>query len=161
MIKSRISIIKQGTGAFLAVWMAAACSLPLHGQEGEIDFAREIEPLLKKHCIACHGLDAQNAGLRLDSAEQAAIGGVSGKPILGGTRETNELFSRIHSDDPTYRMPKNGPPLTSDEIERIGRWVDQGTPWPEPVSPVIVRAPPSAWDKLMDLIEGRRSNEWT
>src|SRR6185369_13942565 len=94
-------------------------------------FRRDIEPLLKQHCHACHGAVVQSAGLRLDSAEEAAVGGISGRPVRGGTRDTNELYQRIASADPAFRMPKNDSPLSAEEIERFGRWVDQGCPWPD------------------------------
>ena len=40
-----------------------------------VDFARDIEPLLKGRCQACHGIAQQLSGLRLDDAEQALKGG--------------------------------------------------------------------------------------
>ncbi|MEI6241607.1 MAG: c-type cytochrome domain-containing protein, partial [Planctomycetia bacterium] len=31
-----------------------------------VDFSRDIQPLLAKRCVACHGPDTQEGGLRLD-----------------------------------------------------------------------------------------------
>ncbi len=119
-------------------------ALPPPLPNAPVDFWNEVEPILRKHCVECHGPAAQNAALRLDKAEEAAIGGISRKPIRGGTRETNELYRRVSSDDPTYRMPKQAPSLSPEEIERIGRWVDEGSPWPErPVKPP--QAAPGSW----------------
>ena len=40
-----------------------------------IDFNRQIRPILSEHCFACHGLDDPQGGLRLDFAEFAYKGG--------------------------------------------------------------------------------------
>lgn len=132
-----------------AGWLAGLPCRAISGEESPapaaIDFRREIEPLLKQHCHACHGAAAQSAGLRLDSPEEAAVGGISGRPVLGGTRETNELYRRIASDDPAYRMPKNSPQLSAEEIERLGRWVDEASPWPDPPPSLIAEPVPANW----------------
>ena len=68
-----------------STWHALKCALLislsvcLFGQAvaeekpGEIDFARQIRPLLAAKCLACHGADekARKAGLRLDVRETA------------------------------------------------------------------------------------------
>jgi len=36
---------------------------------GTIDFARDIQPILAKNCLACHGPAKQRGGLRLDSRD--------------------------------------------------------------------------------------------
>src|SRR5690606_16887578 len=36
-----------------------------------IDFARDVRPILARHCFECHGPGAQKAGLRLDDRERA------------------------------------------------------------------------------------------
>ena len=69
--------------------------------------------------------------MRLDARPYAAEGGDTQQPVLGGTLESNELYQRVSSTDRTYRMPKNADPLTPDEVDRLRRWVEQGTPWPD------------------------------
>lgn len=37
----------------------------------EVDFAREVQPLLARRCYSCHGPDTREAGLRLDDRAAA------------------------------------------------------------------------------------------
>ncbi len=116
-----------------------------------VDFYEQIWPVFEQHCIGCHGPDDQRGGLRLDEKEFAARGGDSRKPILGGTLETNEIYQRIASDDPTYRMPKNADGLDSETVARFRQWVLEGTPWPDEqpgddsIAPVSRPDPDDGW----------------
>lgn len=96
-----------------------------------IEFHSQIRPIFEQHCLGCHGAEKRSGGLRLDSAAFAKELGDSGKPILGGTLETNELYARVSSQERSYRMPKNAKALTADELARLKQWVQEGTPWPE------------------------------
>ena len=98
--------------------------------DAPVDFRTDIEPIFFTHCLECHGPEKRKGGLRLDELMYAQSGGDSGQPILGGTLETNELYRRVSSKDRRNRMPKNADPLAAEELERIERWVKQGTPWP-------------------------------
>ena len=95
-----------------------------------VSFNADIRPILMKHCFKCHGAMEHRGGLRLDATAFAQEGGDSGLPVVGGTLETNELYRRVSSDDRTYRMPKDSPPLSADELSLIRRWVEQGAAWP-------------------------------
>ncbi len=99
---------------------------------GEIDFNYHIKPILSDRCFACHGPDknTREAGLRLDTPEGALEHLLESGNIafVGKSRVQSEAYQRMLSDDPNELMP---PPesklaLTEQEIELIGRWIDQG-----------------------------------
>lgn len=98
-----------------------------------IDFKNDIQPIFESHCIKCHRPERAEAKLSLHRYEAALRGGRSGKPIMGGTVETNEILRRVKSKDVNVRMPLEMPALSEDEIDRLTRWVEQGTPWPKGV----------------------------
>ncbi len=113
----------------LAVWIAVgllfAGSSVVCGAEVEIEFNRDIRPILSDKCIQCHGPDAEHreAELRLDvpqSAEDEII--VAGKP------DDSELIARIISEDPDEQMPPpdSGKQLSEGEIQTIRQWIQQG-----------------------------------
>ncbi|MGQ0635077.1 MAG: PSD1 and planctomycete cytochrome C domain-containing protein [Planctomycetaceae bacterium] len=118
------------------VLFAALLSLaapPLADGAEEINFVRQIRPLLSDHCFTCHGPDASNrkGDLRLDVRE-----GVFGKSddqviVSPGHSSRSELFRRITASDPTERMPpaESHKPLSAEQIELIRRWIDEGAAW--------------------------------
>ena len=42
---------------------------------GPVDYLKQVKPLLRERCYACHGPLKQKAGLRLDTAALAIKGG--------------------------------------------------------------------------------------
>lgn len=103
------------------------------GQQ-EIDFNRDIRPILSDRCWACHGPDAgsRKLKLRLDSeaAARADLGG-GRRAILPGHPDQSELIRRVHSTDEWERMPpvSTGPPLTNREKDLLSEWIRQGAKW--------------------------------
>ena len=100
-------------------------------QADAIDFESEIRPLLKKHCIQCHGPKKQANGLRLDSKSYAFRGGDGGPAIMSSSSQTSSLMLRIESSDAEERMPPEGPALQPPEQELIRKWIDEGASWIE------------------------------
>ncbi|NND99689.1 MAG: DUF1549 domain-containing protein [Pirellulaceae bacterium] len=93
-----------------------------------VDFIRDIQPIISENCNFCHGPDEEQrqADLRLDVEDEAI------SVIQRHSREDSELFARlIASDDPDTLMPppESNRKLTADQIELIGRWIDQGAQW--------------------------------
>ncbi len=45
---------------------------------GEIDFQRQIQPILSEHCNHCHGVDeaSRKGGLRMDLRDEAIKGAI-------------------------------------------------------------------------------------
>ncbi len=98
----------------------------------QIDFARQIRPILSNRCFVCHGPDeaTREADLRLDTKE-GALGDLGGySAVAPGKPDESELLARISEEDPDMRMPPSGTePLTKDEIALIRRWIETGATW--------------------------------
>lgn len=95
----------------------------------DVDFAHEIVPILKQHCIECHSGNKREGGLSLNSRESILSGGESGKVIVVGHSDQSEMVDRILSLDNDRRMPPEGKPLTKENADRIRRWIDEGAKW--------------------------------
>ena len=49
---------------------------------GEVRFEQDVEPILKQHCMGCHGSDEQESRFRLDRLASMLSGGNSGEPAI-------------------------------------------------------------------------------
>ncbi len=98
------------------------CSGYAYCQNPTVDlYVKEIKPLFKKRCFACHGALKQESGLRVDTVES-----MNDHEIID-----DELLERLTSDDNSHRMPPEGEPLTQAEIDSIKKWLAAGAPGPK------------------------------
>lgn len=116
----------------LSVLGVGLCSLfaPLTLPADDLQFNRDIRPILSANCFACHGFDAKKreADLRLDVPDDAFAPRDGKTAIKPGDLTGSELWRRIVSDDPNLVMP---PPssrkaLTAAEKDTLKRWIEQG-----------------------------------
>ena len=93
-----------------------------------VDYLRQIKPILRHRCFACHGALKQNAELRLDTVALMIRGGESGPVISPGDPANSTLVKRVTASDIDERMPPEheGEPLTAEQVELIGNWIAQG-----------------------------------
>ncbi len=98
----------------------------------QVDFARDVYPLLGRSCLECHGLEREEGGLRLDNSGHALDSGT----IQSHDAADSELIRRLElpHNDPE-RMPAIGKSLTAAEISILRRWIDAGAPWPSGFKP--------------------------
>jgi ankyrin repeat protein len=97
--------------------------------QAPIDFARDVQPLLKERCVECHGPTKQNNGYRLDR-RSVALAGVTRPNIVPRSSESSRLFRRVSGPEFGTQMPPDDP-LTPAEIDVLKRWIDQGADWPD------------------------------
>ena len=95
-----------------------------------LQYNRDIRPILSHACFTCHGPDAtaRKAELRLDVRADALRETESGAlPIVPGKATASELIQRISTADLSQRMPPEGhAALTAEQIETLTRWINQG-----------------------------------
>lgn len=111
----------------------------------QVDFRRDIEPLLKEKCQSCHGPQQQLSGLRLDTRVAALAGGNSGAVIKPGNSQESRLIHLVAGLNKQVRMPMTGDPLTNEQVGLLRAWIDQGVLWPDdtlsskPPSPAVTQ----------------------
>ncbi|HEX7898910.1 MAG TPA: DUF2231 domain-containing protein [Planctomycetota bacterium] len=99
---------------------------PTPAMAGNVDFVKEIAPIIKASCLKCHGPEKTKGKLRLDSKAGALKKGIKpGKP------DDSTFYTLLISDDPDERMPEKADPLPKAQIELIKKWIVQGAPWPD------------------------------
>lgn len=128
----RASLLKCLT----CLWFCAGDSVfLLQAADTAVDYLKEIKPVLRERCYACHGALKQNGGLRLDTASLLTKGGESGPAIESGAAASSLLLRRVSTADESERMPPEGNPLTASQIAALKNWIDQGAASPADESP--------------------------
>ncbi|MBI3425924.1 MAG: PSD1 domain-containing protein [Acidobacteria bacterium] len=97
----------------------------------DVQFNRDIRPLLSDRCFFCHGPDEKNrkAGLRLDTFEGATKDRGGYRAIAPGKPDESELLRRVTSHTPGEMMPPaaaNKAAITPAEAALLRRWIEQG-----------------------------------
>jgi hypothetical protein len=100
----------------------------------EVDFGRDVRPVISDNCVHCHGPDdkRRKAGLRLDTRDGLFEPGADGTPaVIPGKSADSPLFQRISTTDEDDLMPppKTGHRLTPAQVATIKAWIDGGAPW--------------------------------
>ena len=93
-------------------------------------FARDVEPVLKKYCVSCHGgVDASGqrvVEMGLDLTTYAAVmrGGTYGTVVEPGDPAGSLLLELME----TGEMPVDADPVPAAEIAIIRNWIAAGAP---------------------------------
>ena len=98
----------------------------------DVSFAKEILPLLKRNCIACHREGESEGGLSAETVKDLLAGGDNGPSLVAGDADGSLLIERILADE-DERMPPpdnavDAKPFTPKQIELVKRWINQGAP---------------------------------
>ena len=104
-------------------------TLSLPGRGSAVDYEKEIKPLLRERCYACHGALKQKADLRLDTVAAMRTGGDDGDILAG---EHALLIERVTTEDMHDRMPPEGEGsmLTEELVAKLKGWLAAGAPAP-------------------------------
>jgi mono/diheme cytochrome c family protein len=101
----------------------------------EVDFARDIEPLLARSCAACHGGGKKRGSFSIESRDAVLAGGQSREPaVIPGRSDASRLLRMVTGRIEDLEMPplaKRGeyPALTADEVALLEAWIDGGVAW--------------------------------
>jgi hypothetical protein len=106
------------------VFIAAA---PL--ANGDVDFAHQLVPILRKHCAECHMEEAKKGGFSMNTRESLLEGSENGEVVEPGNSADSLLMEAIISTDKSDRMPPKGPRMPADQVEMLRKWIDGGMHW--------------------------------
>jgi hypothetical protein len=105
------------------------------GLAAEIEFNRDVRPILSNYCFHCHGPDSHSrkAGLRLDTYEGATLDNDGIQAVVPGDLAASELIARIKSADPDEIMPppESKKEMSAAEIKILEKWIKSGAEYQE------------------------------
>ena len=95
-------------------------------EAGDLEFTRDIRPILSDACYTCHGPDpeARATELRLDDRTSA---------LASDVFSSGEMVRRLTSSDPDLRMPPvdSNRVLSDADRNTLVEWLKEGADWPE------------------------------
>ena len=102
--------------------------------QAEVEFVRDVKPILEHNCVSCHRADNDKGGIRLDTKAEAFK---SEDLIIPGNPDDSSLYwtTTLPQDDELFMPPiKNEDkdyPLTDAEKKILFTWIKEGAKWPE------------------------------
>ena len=115
--------------------------------EGQVSFAKEIQPILAKKCLACHNTTKHESQLVLETAAGILKGGESGPAVIAkNSAKSLLLLSASHQEEPIMPPADNdvgAAPLTPEELGLVKLWIDQGA-----IADAAVSSGPVQWQSL-------------
>jgi ankyrin repeat protein len=129
--------------ALVAAYQTSAASKPAvaivavaaPSGEGNVDFERDVYPVLEKSCVKCHSGERPKAQLSMASREALLKGGKSGEPaVVPGQGSESQLVEFASDEIEDLEMPPLNhrdkyPRLSAQEIAILRTWIDQGAAW--------------------------------
>ncbi|MFO0013706.1 MAG: DUF1553 domain-containing protein [Planctomycetota bacterium] len=115
-------------------WLTNACAIlglvvNALGARADEDPFLAAARVLENRCVSCHAGTKANGKLGCESLARMTQGGESGPAIVPGKPEESLLLEYVTGTNP--EMPKNGPPLSADEVMALTTWIRAGAPWPD------------------------------
>jgi hypothetical protein len=114
-----------------------------NARAGEVSLSRDVQPILDRHCVACHLVESPQGGLSLEAGDThgATVGVASSEAplprIAPGDVARSYLVHKLRGTQASVggsgmRMPFNadtgGNGLAADELDTIERWIRSGAP---------------------------------
>ena len=129
----------------------------------EVQFNREVRPILSDRCYVCHGPDPGNrkTALRFDQEQSTKSALKSGLfAIIPGKPEESELYRRITATDNVKRMPPayaGHAKLGDRDVVTIRQWIAEGAKYEPHWS--FVAAARAAGASIDSLVRARLARE--
>jgi len=139
---------------FFAATGNAADKVPAKGipiakvkHSGPVDFEKEILPILKNNCLACHNQTKAKAGLVLETPQAILKGGDNGPAVVPKKpRESLLLKAAAHQDEELIMPPRDNKvtavALKPEELGLLQLWIEQGA------KGLVRAAAPIAWQAM-------------
>jgi WD40 repeat protein len=129
-----VRLFAVGLLAVMAVGFGHALAAPIDiaeiKRDGEVDFEKEILPIFRRNCLACHSATEAQSDLVLESPQTILKGGSEGPAVVPGKSSESRLIKLASKQKEPFMPPPDNDvkakPLTPQELGLIKLWIDQG-----------------------------------
>lgn len=114
----------------MASSLLAATPIAEVKHEGPVDFEKEILPIFRRSCVACHNATDAEGSFVIETPQAILKGGGEGPAAVAGKGAESLLLQvAAHQKEPLMPPPDNDvktKPLTPEELGLVKLWIDQG-----------------------------------
>src|SRR5438093_10529933 len=89
-----------------------------------VSYYHDLVPLLKRSCTGCHHPGKLKGELDLTSYAAFQKGGKHGAAFTAGKPQQSRIIEEVSGEEPN--MPKEGDPLSKEEVALFERWIKEG-----------------------------------
>ena len=118
----------------------------------KVDFSRDVLPLLRQNCVACHGPSQQISGLRLDRKSSV----MKLRRVVPGSSANSILYHKLIGTEYGLQMPPTGA-LRPEQVSIVQTWIDQGAEWPDSLANEVDLPPLNP--KAIAMVEALRAGD--
>ncbi len=116
--KLQVARVGVGFGLLLQATIGALAA--------EVDFSHDVVPILRKHCVECHGGDKAKGGFSINTRESF----LDDDMAAPGRPDQSPFLELIKSGDPDDQMPpEKKDRLSAEEVKTLEAWVRRGMKW--------------------------------
>jgi len=140
-MKARDGTRRGWARVWAGILAGAACVVAgAPGIAAPVSYVREVAPILQRHCNGCHHPGKAKGDVDLTSVASLRRAGRHGAPVVEGKPGESVLLSEVQGAEPA--MPKDGKPLSAEQVAVLERWIREGAADDTPPSPPMPTEPP-------------------
>ena len=113
----------------LNILFLASAALPARGED--VDFHRDVAPILREYCAGCHNDDELKGELSLETWKLLMKGGEDGPSIKPGDAAGSRLIELLSGKKKPYMPPRKKAQPSAAHIETLRAWINAGAKGPE------------------------------
>ncbi|MCA9040997.1 MAG: hypothetical protein KDA65_11665 [Planctomycetaceae bacterium] len=103
----------------------------------EIDYQKQVAPILQKYCVGCHNAQDREGELDLQTFAAIEKGGDSGPAIISGKGSESLLIQVLTGEADSVMPPEDNEAPSEKEIALLKAWIDSGAKGPAAGSETI------------------------
>jgi cytochrome c553 len=121
-IAGRFAVWTKQAFTAAAVWLGAF-TLLIAEEKRPVRFEEQIQPILARSCVRCHGPTKHKAELNLATGAGLLKGSESGPVVVPGKPDESPLWKLVEAGE---MPPEEDQRLSASEVALIRRWIEEG-----------------------------------
>lgn len=102
----------------------------------DVEFVRDVFPILETYCVGCHNVDDAQGGLSMDNHQALIRGGDSGAALTAGVPDSSRMLMMASGKLKPVMPPDDAEGPSPEELEVLARWIEQGAVGPDGPMPI-------------------------